>query len=232
MLRGSAFQPFQRDGEAAWGGSEERVASGGEGAGIGDNGTAKALYSHGFVDMSAKADGGLMFLDEIADGRGADVYAVARAVTGGIVWRIMGGKHDMLCASGSQGKLFQPFRKTCFWKFRWRSKRAERGTAHTKEGDVREQFPHASVQVDAPCLKPIIHFWAIHVAYLGKNDGMDGLYGLYHMAGGGYASQGGQIAGENDSGRFFQFRDIAYPADAAMHVCPSAGQGPLSREPV
>lgn len=168
--------------------------------------------------MSAKADGRLMFFNEIADGRGADVKSVARAVTGGIVWRIMGGKHDMLCASGSQGKLFQPFRKTCFWKFRWRSKRAERGTAHTKEGDVREQFPHIPVQVYAPCLKPIIHFWAIHIAYLGKNGGSDGLYGFYHLAGGGSAAQGSQIAGENDSDRVFQLWYLLYPAYAAMHI--------------
>lgn len=67
-------------------------------------------------------------------------------------------------------------------------------------------------------LKPVIHLGAIHVAYLGKNDGMHGLKGLDHRAGGGNASQRGQIAGENDSGRLFQFGDFPDTADATVDV--------------
>jgi hypothetical protein len=79
-------------------------------------------------------------------------------------------------------------------------------------------LPHMAVQVDAPGLKPIIHFWAIHVAYLGKDSGLCGRDGLYHMLCGGSAARGGQIAGENDSVRLFQFGYLAHAAYTAVQV--------------
>ena len=60
---------------------------------------------------------------------------------------------------------------------------------------------------------------------------------LNHRAGGGNASKVGQITGENDSGRLFQFGNIPDTANAAVtsprttQVCPESGCKPAEAEP-
>ncbi len=76
----------------------------------------------------------------------------------------------------------------------------------------------SAVETDARFLKQVIDFSAIHIARKSVDTGILGPEGLDYRTCGGFAAEGGQIAGKYDAGRLLQFGYLGDTADAAVYV--------------